>query len=1551
MKRNIVNLKMLISAFASVLLFCSSAELHARDFYWENPVRITETDTRFPRTATNGKTTYLFWQEVDTSSEKIWLTCQYTDSTGAWRTNRRFAGPFAYSGDVPDMYSAAVAPNGTIAVAALSGVNLISVFVSKDGAASFSQNMLPGQEKPLVAPRIYSAGSGKFILFTSLGENESFFMRTASSKNGADWSAFSDFPPAEKKINPFVPVLVSSAGGTAVVFQAQFINGNRISYQLYETFSENEGAAWSEPVLITGQESLASGDSRDFSAYHNQRPFLYTFRGTTYLAWERTYYNSENSRIWIARITKDGIVPGSAEELSSQGSANRAVIFSYEDTLSVVWFDTRRGAESVHMAQKTGYLWNETSLSSGRSPDLFAFPIVSNGGTKLSFIWQENPPQKTGAPHIFRLEPDTSVNKPTVAALSFAEGSRSTAGKVRMRVNLPSDSSGIAGFSWSWSQNVLDEPPERYMNLPSESTISVVADAEGRWYFRARAVDYAGNWSAPEELAYYLDLTPPLPPSVVPPEKDKFGFSTANTFGIHWQPDSADDDVAGYTWNLQYLAPVDSRVVETKRHPLSVSDEEAGAVAANIMEQHADDIQKADPPPRRLMGTDTYASYTNTRNGLYAFTVAAVDTVGNIGKPSTVLLIFNKYVPTTYLLSVDRTVDVFGSVTLSIIGGGFTYDGTVSRIYVDRDGKAPYDMTLERSDGAFKVVSDNRITGVKIGSTLDEGIYRIGLLHPDRGLYVSAPLLRIERNGTVKIEKQYDYVPSWTAYEKTWKYHVQMGTVLLWSVFALAFAGMIFAMYGFAQTAKDTVMVRREVRALLTGDSMPQEKKKKTAQLKQKGISLKLKLMAFTSLLVIMIILLVSIPLGINMTRTQEQTLARGLEERVNVLLEGLTTSAKAYMPTQNVLELSYLPDQKSALEEAEYATITGYPANGGNTSLKYVWATNDPDIEGKLSAPSLIYGASEMTDAVVSAIAGRCAELNTQAASEAGETAANIVQLNAEGVNLALRTDGKSVARREEIAQITTQLTNKFNTAMNELSAKGSGSFPQFRSSELDRTNTEYLFYRPVLYRQGSSQEYVRGIVLVKVSTVKLIQSVDSARRTIVYTSVIIALVAIIIGAVGSFLVASIIVKPIRKLAAHVAVIGETADKTKLNGRDIEITSHDEIGQLGETVNEMTHGLVKAAQDEKLLMDGKVVQQTFLPLLTGKEGGKETIAQLNENKVQCFGYYEGASGVSGDYFDYRKLDSRWYVLIKCDASGHGVPAALIMTVVATLFRKYFESWSYTKNGTQINVLVAQINDFIESLGIKGKFATIIICLFDTETGDVYMCNAGDNIVHIYDSTAHKQKTLTLLETPAAGPLPSFMVNMKGGFRVEKTSLLRGDVLFLYTDGIEEATRKFRDGSFNVTKCREPGMKEGDTHGNHKVGQESEQLEPERIKAIIEAVFAGTEYTLEKYHNPIPGEDLKFDFTTCRGTIEEAIIALVSVEKVFRMYKDTNVTAADTVRVDKKIDAFLHEHFSRYDYYCGAKKDDAASSNYLEYMFLKEDEQLDDLTLLAVRRP
>ena len=1554
MNRRITIVKRAILFAFSATVFCTSlSRLSAQTMYWEDPVRITKGDARFPRVATDGTKSCVFWQEIDTRSETIWLSCEYTDARGVQRTNSRFAGPFPYSGRIPDIYSVALSKKGTLAVAVLSGTKSLSIFVSTDGGAHFTEAKIPHYTEPFVAPQIYATGRGTFMLFTSLGQNASFAMYTASSPDGFSWSGFSAFTPSVSLTNPFIPVLASMPKADVVVFQAQYISGNRISYQLYATFSSDAGVTWSEPLLLTDAASLAPDDTRNFSLYHNQRPFLFTQFGVTYIAWERTYYTSENSTIWVAQLTKDGIVSGTAKRISGEGNANRAVLFSFNAMLSAVWFDTRSGVETVRMAQKKGPLWEETTISSGRVPSLFAFPVITQQKSKaaqLSFVWQENP--ANAEPGIYRLETDVTVQAPALKPLSFEEGKHSRSSRVRFRITLPSDSSGVAGYSWSWSQNKTAEPPETIMHTPDERTVETNASAEGEWYFKVKAADYAGNWSEPAEAVYYLDLTAPGKPAIELPETNAYGCLDSNSFRIRWQPDAADGDVAGYTWHLQYLAPIDNRLVSAKRRPISVSVDEAKPIVSALLSSHADDALYAEKPPRRMLGKETGVSYVNRKNGLYAFSVAAIDKVGNIGEASVSLFLLNKYVPSTYITSVASSSDMFGNITLDIVGGGFTYDGTVDTVYIDRDGKVPYDLTLRRSDGVFRVASDNRIVDMRVGTALDEGAYRIGIVHPERGLFMSEPLFRVEENGTVKMERRYAYDSPWMPVKATAPYRMHVGTVLLWIVLVLAAAGFAFALFGLTETVRDVIAVRMEIRALIAGDVMPQGKKKRFMQLRQRGMSLRFKLMLFTTLLVIVTVALVAVPFGVNMVRTQQRTLAQGLSERVDMLLESLTSSTRIYMSTQNILEMNYLPDQMSSLEEAQYVTITGYPSNNANTSLSYVWATNDPDVLQKIANSTLTYGASEIIDPTVQEIAMRCEKLNETAAKEASGIAADIAELNTEGISLALRTDRRSVARREEIAQITTQLSTKLTALLNELAANGSSSVPAYDDMHFDRVNTDYLFYRPVLYRHGTSQEYVRGIVLVQVSTKNIVAAVYNAQRTVFLTALLIGAFAVLIGAAGSFVLASIIVAPIRELARHVQIIGATSDKMKLAGRDIKIKSRDEIGRLGESVNEMTHGLIRAAKDERLLMDGKVVQQTFLPLVTSEDGVKGTVAQLDEANLQCFGYYEGATGVSGDYFDYKKLDDRWYVLIKCDASGHGVPAALLMTIVATLFRTYFEHWSYEENGTQIDTIVSQINDFIESLGIKGKFATIIICLFDTYSGDVYMCNAGDNIVHMYDNMAQKETELTLFETPAAGPLSSAFVDSKGGFKVEKTHLQKGDVLFLYTDGIEEATRKFRSpSSFAVTPCAKRGLHPGDVHGNHKVGEDSERLESRRIGDIIEAVFARRAYTLEKFHNPIPDEELIFDFSTCEGTIEEAVIALVSIEKVFRMYKSPDVTAADIVRVDKKIDAFLEKHFNRYNYYCGVKQESAEGPNYFEYVDLREDEQLDDLTLLAVRRP
>ena len=72
-----------------------------------------------------------------------------------------------------------------------------------------------------------------------------------------------------------------------------------------------------------------------------------------------------------------------------------------------------------------------------------------------------------------------------------------------------------------------------------------------------------------------------------------------------------------------------------------------------------------------------------------------------------------------------------------------------------------------------------------------------------------------------------------------------------------------------------------------------------------------------------------------------------------------------------------------------------------------------------------------------------------------------------------------------------------------------------------------------------------------------------------------------------------------------------------------------------------MTRGLVKAAAASKDLTVGKEVQKMFIPLEVDSAGRKLTTGKIEDDYTQFFGYYEGAKGVSGDYFDYLKLDDK----------------------------------------------------------------------------------------------------------------------------------------------------------------------------------------------------------------------------------------------------------------------------------------------------------------------
>jgi len=459
-------------------------------------------------------------------------------------------------------------------------------------------------------------------------------------------------------------------------------------------------------------------------------------------------------------------------------------------------------------------------------------------------------------------------------------------------------------------------------------------------------------------------------------------------------------------------------------------------------------------------------------------------------------------------------------------------------------------------------------------------------------------------------------------------------------------------------------------------------------------------------------------------------------------------------------------------------------------------------------------------------------------------------------------------------------------------------------------------------------------------------LKELDSEQKAIF--EVITFLAAQIIGVIGAILLSNLMVKPIKQLVRHVESIRDTNNLARLSGVEIKIKSRDELAILGDTINDMTDGLVKAALASSELSIGKEFQKKFLPLELDRFGNQLSTGYEETRYFSLFGYYEGAKEVSGDYFDYLDLDGRYYAIIKCDVAGKGVPAAFIMIQVATMFLNYFKHWEPNEEGMHIENMGYQINEFIETLAFKDRFAAFTLCLYDSHTGTARFCNAGDNIVHFYDASGKSLKTLTLPETPAAGALSNFMVESKGGYKVQAVNLDHGDMLILFTDGIEESKRKFRNARFEEIPCASAPDRE--LHGNHVGGQWAEELGYDRIKGIVDAVMNKGSYTLRKWHNGEGDKDLLFDFTSSEARVRDVIIALVAVEKMYRCYYDPKATADNRVLVDRIVDAFLQEHFLQYRDYCSFTLENPVNPAYMYYTHIMEDEQDDDLTIMGIRR-
>ncbi|MBR5086655.1 MAG: SpoIIE family protein phosphatase [Muribaculaceae bacterium] len=162
----------------------------------------------------------------------------------------------------------------------------------------------------------------------------------------------------------------------------------------------------------------------------------------------------------------------------------------------------------------------------------------------------------------------------------------------------------------------------------------------------------------------------------------------------------------------------------------------------------------------------------------------------------------------------------------------------------------------------------------------------------------------------------------------------------------------------------------------------------------------------------------------------------------------------------------------------------------------------------------------------------------------------------------------------------------------------------------------------------------------------------------------------------------------------------------------------------------------------------------------------------ISHNNIDIAATLLAAREVGGDIYDYFLRDDKLFFCIG-DASGKGVPSALIMSVTHSMFRSFGSQESNPARIMQhINKAVCHGNE-------SSMFVTFFIGVLDLPTGRLHYCNAGHDTPVIIDGD--EPQTLDVKANMVLGIV-------KDWFYESQTTILKPQAtLLLYTDGLTEA--------------------------------------------------------------------------------------------------------------------------------------------------------------------
>lgn len=269
-----------------------------------------------------------------------------------------------------------------------------------------------------------------------------------------------------------------------------------------------------------------------------------------------------------------------------------------------------------------------------------------------------------------------------------------------------------------------------------------------------------------------------------------------------------------------------------------------------------------------------------------------------------------------------------------------------------------------------------------------------------------------------------------------------------------------------------------------------------------------------------------------------------------------------------------------------------------------------------------------------------------------------------------------------------------------------------------------------------------------------------------------------LVLSALCLGLISFFVLRPLRMVQKNIRLYKETKESSTVRSNLAEINPRNEIGDLSADVSDLAKEIdkymkqIEAATAEEQRVSTELalaarIQEDLLP--------NEFPAFPGRKDFDIYASMDPAKEVGGDFYDFFLIDETHLGLVIADVSGKGVPAALFMMGSKILVE------NYTMEGKSPSEVLCTVNEQICSHNHQEMFVTVWLGILDTVTGKIVAANAG----HEYPAVQYSGGSFELLKDKH-----SFVIGGMDGIGIKEyeLQLTPGSRLFLYTDGVPEAT-------------------------------------------------------------------------------------------------------------------------------------------------------------------